>query len=102
MRRLSARMSVSPIVSPSTRTEPDVMNMRPVSVRMSVVLPEPLGPRMAVQTPRSMRQSTPRRMPVAPRTTCTSRVSTAAGKSVESIISATIRPMKLGILHEAP
>ena len=44
---------------PSTRAVPAVGSIRPISMRMVVVLPEPLGPRKPKTLPRGTRRSIP-------------------------------------------
>src|SRR5262245_28228958 len=51
---------------PATRTPPEVARSRPAMIINSEVLPEPLGPTMATDSPGAMLTSTPRRISTGP------------------------------------
>src|SRR3954468_11686343 len=64
----------------NSRISPAEMLCNPRIARKRVVLPEPLGPINATNSPAGTLMFTPRRTGCPPSVTCTSRTSTAAGR----------------------
>ena len=54
-----AGIGLSIMLNPPTRTVPAVGGMKPVSIRIEVDLPAPLGPRNPSTSPRSTEKETP-------------------------------------------
>ena len=66
-RTSASSSSLRPMKSwPATRTEPDVARSRPAMIISSEVLPEPLGPTTATDSPGAMPTSTPLRISTGP------------------------------------
>ena len=66
-----------PAASPSTRTAPPATTCTPTIARISVVLPEPLGPSRPVTAPAATFTETSSMTTLPPRTTRSSSISTA-------------------------
>ena len=75
-RTCSGRVTTS---KPATSALPLVGGSRPHSMRMVVVLPEPLGPSMPNTSPREMSRSSPCTATSAPKTLRSARVWTTGG-----------------------
>src|SRR5688572_26995988 len=60
MRRATARREIPPIATPSSATDPPVGASTPASSLSSVVLPDPLGPRIPSRAPEATSTETSR------------------------------------------
>ena len=79
--RRARRRAGDPAGSPRTVTLPDATIWTPTIARMSVDLPQPLGPSRPVTAPAATSRETPRSTSVPPRCTCRSRTDIAGAAS---------------------